>query len=614
MQDQLRVAQERGKEYQRLLDRFEATPTIAQSQSATFTGLSLIIAYYDIPDQIQRTLVSCSASYQGCEETSIEVIIADNGSKKPFPEQLQSKFPVIKRVLRTDGRPSPVFALNEAMQYATHNMIGVMIDGAHILSPGIFKCVEDVFKLFENPVINVPQYILGDVSQNLSSNTNAFNRESEVLSRLNWPEEGYRLFDHALYPGESPGRDYMGSIESNCLIAPKSIFERYGMFDERFDEPGGGFANLDLFSRLTHQPDTKYVLLPGEGTFHQNHGGTTTQKSPQERDQLVREYRKKYKKISGSELIFNPRSPLMYGNVKKAFMHVPTISHEFRTAKNKLLKDLAKIYVDRLKSGSVDVSVPELVVGTAPNERLARPILRPVGIKADRAKRYSVQEKDLNYLNFLRSLHRTSRPELYFEIGVDKGMSLSIASCLSVAVDPSFCVDCQIDAPSRLFRMSSDEFFDDYRICKDTLECGIDLAFIDGMHLAEFVVRDFANTEKWMKKGGVIVFDDTLPEQLEMAARDRNFNAWCGDVFKVVPILRKYRPDLNINVFEAFIGPYRKGIAVIQNFDPENSIISDNYSRIKEDILSGMYDVDSIEQLEILVGVSDIQVFFDITK
>ena len=40
-------------------------------------------------------------------------------------------------------------------------------------------------------------------------------------------------------------------------------------------------------------------------------------------------------------------------------------------------------------------------------------------------------------------------------------------------------------------------------------------------------------------ENGQIVLDDVLPEQMEMVERTRRFNAWCGDVYKIVPILRK---------------------------------------------------------------------------
>ena len=53
----------------------------------------------------------------------------------------------------------------------------------------------------------------------------------------------------------------------------------------------------------------------------------------------------------------------------------------------------------------------------------------------------------------------------------------------------------------------------------------VDLAFIDGMHLSEFALRDFINIEPFMADTGVIVIDDVLPRNGLEAARDRKTRA-----------------------------------------------------------------------------------------
>ena len=40
--------------------------------------------------------------------------------------------------------------------------------------------------------------------------------------------------------------------------------------------PGGGLVNLDVFRKLFLHDDTTPVLLLGEATFHQFHGGVAT--------------------------------------------------------------------------------------------------------------------------------------------------------------------------------------------------------------------------------------------------------------------------------------------------------------------------------------------------
>ncbi|MEM9422306.1 MAG: hypothetical protein AAF986_07365, partial [Pseudomonadota bacterium] len=105
-----------------------------------------------------------------------------------------------------------------------------------------------------------------------------------------------------------------------------------------------------------------------------------------------------------------------------------------------------------------------------------------------------------------------------------------------------------------------------------------------------------------------------LPEQIEMADRDRAFNAWCGDVYKVIPVLREFRPDLTIHVFEAFIGPYRKGIATITNLDPANRVLEEQYDAIAPDLIGDKYTADSIPELEKSVTVSRYKEFKKVVK
>ncbi len=593
---------ERDRIYQATFDRVtDSLKSERPKDDATkgvFTGLSIVIAYYDIPRQIERTLISCSPDYQGVSDGDIEVIIIDNGSNEPLPADLQARFPFVSQIIRVDGHPSPVFGLNQGIEAARHEMIALMIDGAHMLSPGIVRNSGEVYERFQNPVINVPQYILGAESQNLTLASDAFERETEDLKALGWPADGYRLFEYAVYPGENYRRSFVDAIETNCLITTRKVFQENGGFDERYSEPGAGFANLEIFSRLIHEQDNCYIILSGEGTFHQDHSGVTTQKSPEDRNVLVAEYKNRHAEVTGSQAIVNARSPILYGKTRRMTQRVPTISTEFGKASNKVLSQLADVYISRIRAGITEKYEPTLTVGLVPDERRARPHLAPLGLLSEAARRNGVEEKKLSYLNCLRQVHRHVRPESYFEIGVDTGASLSLANCPSVGVDPAFTLSNQIKAPARLYRETSDDFFANTDRCKALFPQGIDLAFIDGMHLAEYVVRDFIETEKWMGRDGVILIDDVLPDKIEMLERDRRFNAWCGDVYKIVPILRRYRPDLSVSVFETFVGPYRKGLAVVSGLDPNNTKLRRHYKEIEAGVLGNTYDVASIEALD----------------
>ena len=183
------------------------------------------------------------------------------------------------------------------------------------------------------------------------------------------------------------------------------------------------------------------------------------------------------------------------------------------------------------------------------------------------------------YLRFLEILHRKRQVKRYLEIGTQKGMSLACAACQSVAIDPRFLLDKAHWARKRginLFEMTSDDFFaaNDPR---DILGGTIDLAFVDGMHLSEFVLRDFLNVERYCSKDSLIVLHDVLPQNVEMTERNRRPSmrsdkalaaAWTGDVWRVVPLLRQERPDLCIRVLDC----PPTGLLLVSNLNPQCSI------------------------------------------
>ena len=71
----------------------------------------------------------------------------------------------------------------------------------------------------------------------------------------------------------------------------------------------------------------------------------------------------------------------------------------------------------------------------------------------------------------------------------------------------------------KLVRETSDEFFASVDPFAHFGGQPFDLAFIDGMHLAEYALRDFINTERHAHPASVIVLDDMLPGITVEAAR-----------------------------------------------------------------------------------------------
>lgn len=149
--------------------------------------------------------------------------------------------------------------------------------------------------------------------------------------------------------------------------------------------------------------------------------------------------------------------------------------------------------------------------------------------------------------DLLAELHRLLAPRSYLEIGVNLGASMTLSRTRSVGVDPYYAVEREVRCDLHLVRTSSDEFFAREHPLAHLDEPVVDLAFIDGMHLAEYALRDVINVERHTHPGSVIVLDDMLPRNVEEARRDRSGRgraAWAGDVYKVLGTLRDLRPGL----------------------------------------------------------------------
>lgn len=189
------------------------------------------------------------------------------------------------------------------------------------------------------------------------------------------------------------------------------------------------------------------------------------------------------------------------------------------------------------------------------------------------------------YQDCLREMHETLAPRTYLEVGTLHGETLAIASCASLAIDPNF----QLHQPAvggkpacHFYQMASDAFFaqqDPGQIFGRP----VDLAFLDGMHLFEYLLRDFINIERVCTRGSVIVLHDCVPSDLYMAVRDVNDTAtralsahpewWTGDVWKTVEALHRHRPDLRIQAFDA----PPSGLILVSNLDPASRVLTDRY-------------------------------------
>ena len=286
--------------------------------------LSVILIAYDMAREIPRTLQSLARNYQhGAQDLPYEVLLVDNGSPVPLDEGTWSGIDVPVRLIQLqNASPSPAKAINIALEQARGEIICLMIDGAHLLTPGVFRMALSGYRAFDNAVVAIRYFYLGMEEQTVSV-ARGYDKlaEDKLLERIQWPSDGYRLYEIStpLRSGAKQLAWFNRVFESNCLFLTKSLFDDLGGVDEGFNYPGGGFLNLDIFKRAVESPGVTPIQIIGEGSFHQLHGGTTTNGDEDKREALLDKYREQYLQMRGHSELVAKASFIYMG-------HMPTVA------------------------------------------------------------------------------------------------------------------------------------------------------------------------------------------------------------------------------------------------------------------------------------------------
>lgn len=262
-------------EVSRTLHRVPLAPAVPTGR----LDLTVVVVFYDMAREAARTLRSLTRTYQrDIDDLQYEVLAIDNGShpdQRLRAEDVAAYGPEFRLITLDDASPSPTQALNRGIAESRGDTVALMIDGAHVLTPRVLHHARTAMATYEPAVVAVQQWYVGPGQQGDAQQA-GYDQEFEdgLFRNIRWPTDGYRLFEIGHFIGD---RDWFdGIIESNCLFAPRSLLEQVGGFDDSFDMPGGGYANLELFERLHSHPGVNPTSILGEGTFHQFHGGTTT--------------------------------------------------------------------------------------------------------------------------------------------------------------------------------------------------------------------------------------------------------------------------------------------------------------------------------------------------
>lgn len=507
--------------------------------------VSVLLVGYRMPRQLLNTVRSLTVPYQrGIDASSFEIVLVENESDDMVqPRDLARIASNVVYHRRREEGVSPAPALNEAFRRSRGDVVGIMVDGARMVTPGLLRNVVDAFRMDPHALVTAPGYHLGHDDQQFHAHSGYDEAvEQQLLRNIGWPAEGYRLFEIAVRSGANPYGFLHPFMESNALFVSREHFERIGGADERFDLVGGGMVNLDLYRRLAEAADTTLVVLPGEGSFHQFHGGVTTQHDA-DREDLMARFNEQYRAIRGVPYHSVEREPILLGEVPLQAMRMLQYSAfegRQRFEDHAMRHRPAHAWRD-------DVIVPEPRLIPRPGERLDltrtegsdMSIYIPPSLRYFRPRRL-VFSTWMDHIQFGYDLVEAVRPELLVELGTQSGLSYFTfcqsvqehdIDCLCYAVDTwegeehtGAYDDSVYDEVSRYNRENYTGFSYLMRMLfSDALQHfdddSVDLLHIDGLHTYEAVQADFADWYPKVKPGGIILFHD-------IKARLKDFGAW----------------------------------------------------------------------------------------
>jgi hypothetical protein len=276
--------------------------------------VSVLVTVFDMPVQAMNTLMSLQADYQfDAPEHDYEVIVVENKSSNCLNgkdvEALGKNFHYF---LREESGVSPAAAINFAATHAQGQYVGLVIDGARMLSPGVIKYVLAATRMYDAPLVAVPGYELkSPVSATAPQRTEW---EKSQLTSIDWNNNGYRLFEQAQFSEGNLQGYFHPLMECSALFCQRSAFEQIGGANIEFNKPGGGSLNLHIYRSLGLISRAQLVILPGEGSFHQFHSGVTT-RSYEDRERTITEFNDQLNSFWDGQYKALTREPIYLGKV-----------------------------------------------------------------------------------------------------------------------------------------------------------------------------------------------------------------------------------------------------------------------------------------------------------
>ena len=263
--------------------------------------LSIIVATYEMQREAPRTIRTLLPPLQqDVEDFDYEIIIVDNGSPNGPPDFSGVDFAGVEHRVRAIApdiaSPSPAAAINAAIDDAVQSdFVMICIDGARMVSKCAVARSLAILRRLPDAVTFLQSRHLGhNVQMAAVENGYCQSEEDQLLSTVAWERDADHLFDISVLAGCHDRSQPLLQNESNAITMARSTWEELGGFNAEFQSAGGGLVNLELFNRIVSRSAGPAILIAGEATFHQFHGGAATSAR-----HYFAENKEEYRRITG---------------------------------------------------------------------------------------------------------------------------------------------------------------------------------------------------------------------------------------------------------------------------------------------------------------------------
>ena len=201
-------------------------------------------------------------------------------------------------------------------------------------------------------------------------------------------------------------------------------------------------------------------------------------------------------------------------------------------------------------------------------------------------------------LEVLEELHETLSPSTYVQLGVRRGAALRSVGIATrcVVVASGAKIDLDVVGPDEYYPMPSKAFFNHHDLRHLLGGDAVGLAFLRSPSSYEVLLEEFIAIERHVGPRSVIVIEGTYPVESKSAHRRKRADYWVGDRWKLVPILKAYRPDLYLQTLPAAPG----GLTLVTGLDAESVVLSERFDEITKAFAPIGYDYLASEPASVL--------------